>query len=196
MIPEPKDLPPQATEQARRLTDTMRGMESDVKNVYDDSIIKVQQNNTSLQALTEQVDVLKSYIGALPADGRTYSAQATSFNLTAGTNNTMASLSVPMNGFSNVTMFVVADGVIVDTGTPYFTACSVRIVVDGVATQGINSSYAYYGSPPRDLFHMAETFERSGSTSSITVQVQANPDQAVTGNGDSFARICVFAIYT
>lgn len=196
IIPQPKDLPPKAGLEAGKLTASLQDTERGVKDLYTNSVLQIQQNNVSLQALAEQVDVISQYIGTLPADVRVYAVQTTAFNLTTGTYTTMASLNVPMLGYSNVTMWVVCDGVIVDTTIPYFTVSNMRIVVDGVPMQEIHSNYAYYGSPPRDFFHVAKAYSRNDNTTDIVVQVQANPDQDVTGNADSFARIGVFCIYT
>jgi hypothetical protein len=195
IIPEPKDLPGNAIAEARKLTNSIQSMNANVAQTYDDIRFKIQQGNISLQALTEQVGVLASYIGTLPAASAVVNASNVGFSVSNAVYTTMASLSVTVPaGFTQTSLFIVANGTIVDTIAPYSTVTYTRLVVNGIATQPITTNYVYYGTPPTDMFFITEARVVNGTTS-IPVEVQAIADEATSGDGNTYARIQVFAIF-
>lgn len=195
IIPEPRDLPGNAAVEARKLTSSIQTMNMNVSQIYDDIQFKIQQGNISLQALSEQVDVLANYINTLPSGSTVLNASNVGFSISNAVYTTMASLSVPVpEGFSKTSLFVVAGGVIVDTAIPYAAVTYTRIVVNGIATQPITTNYVYYATPPTDMFFITQAQVVNGTTD-IPVTVEAIADQSTQGDGNTYARIQVFAIY-
>jgi hypothetical protein len=195
IIPEPKDLPGNAAVEARKLTGGIQAMNTEIARTYEDIRLKIQQGNITLQALAQQVDVLANYINTLPAASAVYGNQNTGFSISNVSYTTMASFIVPVpEGYTKTSLFVVADGIIVDTTVPYAEVTYTRLVVNGVATQPVTTNYTYYGSPPRDMFHISESRVVNG-TSSFNVEVQAIANQVAQGDGDSFARVQAFVVY-
>lgn len=196
IIPEPRDLPPKAAAEARILTNDVQELNKDARFIADQSIVKFNYTNVTLQNLGQQIVKAQTLVNSLPGDDNLSSSQVTNFVVnTTYTTLTSFVVNVPA-GYSQASMVIIGTGILNDPTTPYATTANVRIGVNGAYAQAMATSTATAAAVGVSrTFHLSAT-ETVFGTGPITISIQAIADQTIQASTSTFCRLTAFTLFS
>lgn len=196
IIPQPQDLPPRASGEARTLTTTVQNLNTRAQHISDQSSVKLKYTNATLQSLAQQVTQMQVFVDGLTgADDLTY-VETTNFVVDT-TYTTMATLVVNVpTGYTRSSLMIIGTGILNDPTAPYPDKAHVRIGINGTYNQPMLANTALsWPTGSTDVFYMASTNTILG-TDPITVTMQAIADQTIQASTSTFCRLTAFTLFS